>query len=135
MIPLKLRYELNDDEFYHKCCLTGKKNEKINWHHTYTYAGKQINEPWSILPIAEKKHNYFGDEDAVHVCKDTEDFVKYLSLLRTDVSKLCIKYPKKNWIQEFNYLHQKYAREFNSDKYSTLSKDLRRLWKISLSKK
>jgi len=136
-IPHKLRTSLNDDAFYHKCCLTGKVSKpgvKIDWHHAWKYAGKQLNAEWNIFPIWDKMHNFYGLKEAVHNSKETENFIKYIALLRADVRKLCIEYPKKDWVQEFNYLHRVYEREFYSERYSSISKDFRTLWSISLSK-
>ena len=55
-IPLPLRAEMANDPFYKKCCITGPTNEKIDYHHNLIYAGKQVNEVWCILPLAESIH-------------------------------------------------------------------------------
>ena len=58
MIPAKLKKELANDKFYDRCCLTGihKNLEKIDWHHAFIYAGKQVNEKWCILPVVQAIH-------------------------------------------------------------------------------
>lgn len=58
MIPPKLRAEMAEDNFYNHCCLTGihKNREKIDWHHNFNYAGKNLNEKWCILPVRLSIH-------------------------------------------------------------------------------
>ena len=55
-IPPKLIEELASDPFYQKCCLTGKTDEKIEWHHNLIFAGSQVNEKFCILPLAQSVH-------------------------------------------------------------------------------
>jgi len=54
-IPLKLKKELSADLFYQRCCITGQTN--IKWHHAFTFAGRQVQEKWCILPIAKEIHD------------------------------------------------------------------------------
>jgi hypothetical protein len=107
-IPGKLKQKMNEDEYYKVCCLSGRKNCVINWHHTYTYSGKQINEEWCIMPIWEELHNWAFSKLAVHNNKETMEFVKYLSLLRANISDLIKRMPKKNWMQEFKVLEKRF---------------------------
>lgn len=44
------------DLFYRRCCITGAMNVKIEWHHNLIFAGRQVNEKWCILPLAEDVH-------------------------------------------------------------------------------
>ncbi len=106
-IPKKLREELEDDPYYQKCCLTGMRNVKIDWHHAWIYK-TQINEKWNIMPIWWRKHNYTGDKDSVHNCLETREYVKYLALLRADLDDLKNRMPKKDWDQEFKVLKNKF---------------------------
>ena len=57
-IPPKLRQELSDDPFYSKCCISGisKNAVKIDWHHNLIFGGKQVNEKFCILPLADFVH-------------------------------------------------------------------------------
>lgn len=52
-IPQKVKKQILEDSFYEKCCITGlfSSEVKIDWHHNFKYAGKQIDEKWSILPL------------------------------------------------------------------------------------
>src|SRR3990167_5022633 len=57
-IPKKLKEEMAADPFYQRCCITGAlaKNTKVDWHHNFIYAGKQLQEKWAILPLREDIH-------------------------------------------------------------------------------
>lgn len=54
-IPEKLRRRLCEDDFM-KCCVSCGSQLNIEWEHPWTYAGKQINEVWSIVPVCRKCH-------------------------------------------------------------------------------
>lgn len=58
-IPQKLREEMAADPFYQRCCITGAlaKNTKVEWHHNLIFAGRQVQEKWCILPLAEQVHD------------------------------------------------------------------------------
>lgn len=57
-IPQKLRRELESDSWYGRCCITGRiqTRERIEWHHNFIFAGRQVNEKWCILPLAASIH-------------------------------------------------------------------------------
>lgn len=57
-VPAKLRKEIESDPFYKNCCITGMPAtaDKIDWHHNFIFAGRQVNEKWCILPICEGLH-------------------------------------------------------------------------------
>ena len=55
-IPTKLREEMANDPTYSRCILTGRADEKIDWHHNLIYAGRQVNEKWCILPLLHSVH-------------------------------------------------------------------------------
>lgn len=48
------------DPYYKKCCYHGPfghgPSVKIEWHHNLIFAGRQVQEPWAILPICEEIH-------------------------------------------------------------------------------
>ena len=58
-IPEKLRIELGRNPWYSRCCLTGwtRGMAKIEWHHNFEYAGRQVNEEWCILPLRKDIHD------------------------------------------------------------------------------
>lgn len=108
MIPSKIREYLAKDKFMTKCihryleesdCCEGR----IEWEHAFLYAGKQINEKWSIVPCCTYHHRGNGL---------VKDYNRYIALLRSlNVFKeLTNKYYKYNWRQELNYLENKYGK-------------------------
>lgn len=58
MIPPKLRQELSKDPFYKKCCITGRTDGKIDWHHNMTWGGPNLQEKFAILPVHKDIHEY-----------------------------------------------------------------------------
>lgn len=57
-IPIKLREELSKDPYYKKCCLTGRTDGKIDWHHNLEWQGKNLQEKFAILPVHNDIHQY-----------------------------------------------------------------------------
>jgi hypothetical protein len=76
-IPDEMREEMANDPYYKKCCITGRSDEKIDWHHNLIFAGRQVNEKWAILPLATsihaKIHEYKDQCDKIMVSRATED--------------------------------------------------------------
>jgi hypothetical protein len=65
-IPPKLRKEIERDLYYRYCCITGMPATmvKIEWHHNFIYAGRQVQEKWCILPVDKELHKKLkGDMD------------------------------------------------------------------------
>src|SRR5574343_1267279 len=56
-IPQTLKNNMANDPYYQKCCITGRRNEKIDWHHNLIFGGKQVNEKFCILPLAKSIHD------------------------------------------------------------------------------
>jgi len=99
-IPQKLRNEMAADPFYKECCLTGTpaRFEKVDWHHCWKFAGKQINEKWAIVPVWWYMHSPLGSPESVHNCRMTEIQIKLISLGRATKEDLA-KYPM-DWDKE-----------------------------------
>lgn len=93
-IPLKMRDEMHNDPFYKKCCAVGLGYcaGRVQWHHVWIYAGKQINEVWAIVPACERHHDQVQKEPKVR------RFFEKLSLDRATFDDLVL-YPKKDWEQ------------------------------------
>lgn len=51
-----LKKKMASDPFYKQCCVTGRKDEKIDWHHNLTFKGKRVNEEFCILPLLASVH-------------------------------------------------------------------------------
>ena len=57
-IPDDMRAQLADDPFMERCAHEDIECEgRIEWHHAFTYAGKRVNELWSILPLCRYHHD------------------------------------------------------------------------------
>lgn len=58
-IPKKLRERMEENPFYHRCCVTGVKRgiAKIEWHHNFKWKGERLNEEWCILPVSKDVHD------------------------------------------------------------------------------
>lgn len=102
-IPLKLRKEIANDNFYKKCCITGNIN--VSLEHCWIYGGKQINEKWAIVPLARELNTS-------HPPTEVKERCRLISLRRATKEDLA-KYPKRDWKQELNYLEGKYGQERN----------------------
>ena len=98
-IPPKLKVKLEADDFMQKCCITGSWG--VSWEHCWTYAGKQINERWAIVPLRR-------DLNTSHPPKDIKDKCRLISLERAKElgvwEELKIKYPRHDWEQKLKYL-------------------------------
>lgn len=61
-IPDRLKAKLRSDPFYARCCVTGRQRGevKIEWHHNLIFAGRQVQEQFAILPVAQEIHSIAG---------------------------------------------------------------------------
>lgn len=96
-IPPKLRKQLQADPFMH-ACIYGCPG-KPEWEHAFTYAGKQIQEDWAIVPCCYFHHRGAGFD---------KSFNRYIALLRATPEDLA-KYPKTNWHQLLEHLTKRYV--------------------------
>jgi hypothetical protein len=56
-IPEKLKKEMSEDAFMKRCARESIDcNGRITWEHAFTYAGRQINEKWAIIPLCVYHH-------------------------------------------------------------------------------
>ena len=93
-ISPKLREQLSNDPFMERCVWTGEKNN-VSWEHCWTYAGKQINERWAIVPLRR-------DLNVYKMTPEIKNYCRWVSLNRATDEELK-KYPKKDWKQIKNY--------------------------------
>lgn len=105
-IPPKLREEIAEDPFmafciYEKIGQGDKCDGRIEWEHVFCYAGKQINEAWSILPVCTYHHRGGGLNKEYH---------QFVALNRADIDDLEKRMPRKNWRQLKKYLNNKYEK-------------------------
>lgn len=101
-MPLGLRAEMQNDPFYSRCCITGqsKLSTKIEWHHNFIFAGRQVNEKWCILPLAKEIH------DRIELYKERCDWIM---LNRADEATLT-RYSKAiDLVRRKEILNKKYG--------------------------
>lgn len=81
---------LNDMQDVYGECYGRVRNPE--WHHVWTYAGRQINEWWAILAGCTRHHDMVKTDPAVKAAFETA------SLLLATEEDLA-KYPKAPWDQ------------------------------------
>lgn len=95
-ISIKMRSEIAEDPFMKHCCIGKYCEGKVEWHHVWIYAGRQINEPWAIVPACKYHHDKAG-------LPEIKQLFEIASLRRTTEIDLQ-KYSKKDWSQIKKYL-------------------------------
>ncbi len=101
-IPQKHRKIINSDPYYKVSCISGKRGDfydPIEIHHAWIYGGKQISELWNYMPLKQSEHEEINGGN-----QEIKNKVKLLSIQRAGLKELKEKYPKRNWIQEYNFL-------------------------------
>lgn len=101
-IPINIRKQIDQSPFYHRCVLCGKtrEQEKIEVHHNLIYAGRQVNDLWTLLPLCKTHH-----DDIVH-CKERCNWVM---CNRASISEL-IKYGKVvDYVRMKKILNEKFG--------------------------
>lgn len=78
----------------------------VQWHHPFTYAGKQITDWWATVFACKNCH----ERATPHNMKFNREFQEFFEwqVLKNYLIQLCLKYPKRDWIQWHHYLRQKY---------------------------
>jgi|SRR5882757_5610643 len=102
-IPKEMKEIMAADPFYKECCSRNSTCKgRIEWHHVFIYAGRQINEPWAIIPLCKHHH------DLVSSSSEFKEQCELISLKRASSSDFA-KYPKRDWHYIKNYLTQVYG--------------------------
>lgn len=65
---------------------------RVEWHHVWTYAGRQIDEEWAIVGACAHHHKLVESQPAVKAAFETASL-----LLATDED--FAKYPRRDWKQ------------------------------------
>ena len=93
----KLRSQLDALPRMHKCELApmqrlyGRCSGRIQWHHVWIYAGRQINELWAIVGACEGHHEEVKKDAAIR------QYFESASLSYATDADLA-EYPKKDWL-------------------------------------
>lgn len=92
-ISKHIRDKLANDKFMRRCILAESRDQcrgKVEWHHVWKYAGKQIQEVFAIIPLCTRHHEYEYR---------FRDLIKGVSLSRATPQEL-LRYPKIDWEAE-----------------------------------
>lgn len=111
-MPAKLRKEMEVDEFYQKCCLTGLgfkatdenrfNPKRVEWHHNLIFAGRQVQKKFAILPVLKKYH----DQEKKPEIKELLNWVMLNRMTPEELSE----YSKVvHWKFELEKLNEKYG--------------------------
>lgn len=65
---------------------------RIEWHHAWIYAGKQINEEWAIVPACHFHHSMVTKDKAIRQAFETASLIM---ATKADLEM----YPRKDWAQ------------------------------------
>lgn len=91
-IPPAIREELSNDSYMNECDVAnGMCEGKLEWHHAFTYAGKRVNELWSIIPLCHHHHLHEGKIRWV-IENRLRDRIKHFHAEK----EFAQKYPKSN---------------------------------------
>lgn len=76
-IPERLRAALAADPAYEQCSLQGYGlcDGRITWEHVFTFAGRQIQKRWAIIPLCERHHAVGRYADAGTMDKNRNQWV------------------------------------------------------------
>ena len=87
-IPNKLREIIAEDPYYITCARKGIDcGGRITIEHAVTYAGKQVNELWALIPLCYYHHLGIGLNKKIN---------RKIALSRATKEDL-LKYPKNSW--------------------------------------
>lgn len=103
-IPPAHRREISNDEFFKKCVVCG--SHKVQIHHNFIYAGKQISELWNYVPLCEEHHDKITPHKPGYDPLERE-YIDWFVLIRMKPEDRA-KYPKKDWAQLKKYLDTKF---------------------------
>lgn len=99
-IPKGLRWRITRDPFMKVCIHDNHECKgRVEWEHAFTYAGKQINEFWAIVPVCTYHHRGPGLN---------KEYNQFRAIIRADIESLCKRMPNKNWRQIKKYLCNKF---------------------------
>jgi hypothetical protein len=112
-IPKKIRNEMSEDKNYKKCSVSLLKDcsGKIEWHHQFTYAGKQIQEKWAIISLCLHHHN-LAKTPEIRKRLAWIGLNRLFSLNKIELEEQEKKYSKvfKEWKRQVLFLNKIYGR-------------------------
>lgn len=121
-IPKKLRQRLVESKEMDECCCCKYDDEEkrksvksrrtnIEWNHVWTFAGRQINEIWSLVPLCEYHHR--GNNGTITKAgKEASEYESVRKLIDSGFENLS-KYQKpmdNTWENLINYYTKYYEK-------------------------
>ena len=103
MIPKSVKNQLVGDPRMEKCEYCGAR--EVEWHHVFTYGGKQIQEAWAIAAACKKHHDMATPHNNKHK-EELRDYFEWKAVQRMGSEEIA-KYYKRDWIVLANYLVHK----------------------------
>ena len=93
-IPKAIREELAEDPYMKKCALQDSYcSGRVEWHHAFTYAGKRVNELWSIIPLCHEHHADVSNRNwAYFVTGQVKERIRHFNAFE----EFAQKYPRSN---------------------------------------
>lgn len=109
-ISQKVKNEILADEFYDKCarCAEGTCQGRITWEHAWTYAGRQIDAMWAIIPLCEYHHSVNTYQDTGDLNKRLNEYIALRRAKQLGVDLMSL-YPRKNWNQIYESLEANFC--------------------------
>ena len=90
---------IDEDNYYRQCCICGSK--LVQMHHNLIFAGRQADDPETILPLCEYDHDQARNSDF----KEKLDWIMYNRMTPEQL----VKYNKSgDLMRRFNYLKTKF---------------------------
>lgn len=96
-IPKAMRAKLAEEPRMKHCVLElhsvyGPCDGRIEWEHVWTYAGRQVNEPWAIIGVCHNHHARKNGDPRIKAAFETAS-------LRLAQNADFTGYPRKDWNQ------------------------------------
>lgn len=97
-----VKNQLASNPFYSECCIADEKcsSGKIDWHHNFRKAGKNLSLPCCLLPLCVYHHSIEKRTDV----KEKLDWIM-LSRMTSEEKEL---YLSSEWLQREKYLTTKF---------------------------
>lgn len=112
-IPEQVRAKMAADPTYKRCLRSLALSDhtcagRVTWEHALLYAGRRVNEWWSIVPLCAWAHSVDQFQDGGGMVKEINEWLA-LSRVRSwrAVNR---RYPRQSWPQRLKYLEGKYGR-------------------------
>ena len=78
-------HAIRTDKFFKQSAISG--DTPVQLHHVYTFAGKQIDEPWNIVPLTKEEHDMVTPHKPSYI-KQLDEQVQLIALNRATKEEL-----------------------------------------------